>query len=213
MKYGLPDPIQYLENPWRPDRWTSHCKEVIFNHWDETLKNAAKAQQDSGQSLELFDVSNLSIKKPHKIWEAAGRISSEVTKAVVVNWMLMGVFLTRDKLFKFKKIDSPICIYCDPSKALNIEENLYHHLWVCSAFTDIREPFIEDLTTMNPSIPNFMSNHKIITISILDPESGFLPEEIRLNWSNLDKIYSLARNFVFNLFQKRKILTNQYDQT
>ena len=24
-QYGLPDPLQYMVNPWQPDRWRSHC--------------------------------------------------------------------------------------------------------------------------------------------------------------------------------------------
>ena len=115
-KYGLPDPLQYLENPWRPDKWRSHCKEIIFDHWDKKLKEAAKEQQNQGQSLELFDISGLTIQKPHRLWEAAGRTSAEVTKACVVNWMLMGVFLIRDKLYKFKKVNSSICIFCQTAE-------------------------------------------------------------------------------------------------
>ena len=40
-KYGLPDPLQYLEKPWRPDRWRSHCRQVITEKWDKTLREEA----------------------------------------------------------------------------------------------------------------------------------------------------------------------------
>ena len=146
------------------------------------------------------------------MWEAAGRISSKVTKACIVNWMLMGVFLTRDKLFKFKKASSPICIYCDPSQSSNTEEILCHHLLICSRFSEIRKPYIETLLIMNP-IFNFATNHKIMTISILDPESKFLPDEIRENCSDIDETYRIARDFIYNLFKKRKfLLTEEYEQ-
>ena len=46
-KYGLPDPLQYMEHPWRPDRWRSHCKTVIADYWDKKLRNEAKQKTSS----------------------------------------------------------------------------------------------------------------------------------------------------------------------
>ena len=42
MQYNLPDPLQYLQYPWRPDRWSSHCCTVISDFWDEKLRSPAK---------------------------------------------------------------------------------------------------------------------------------------------------------------------------
>ena len=208
-KYGLPDPLQYLLYPWRPERWSRHCKEVIFDFWDKKLKEAANEQQSEGMSLELFVTANLNIREPHRLWVAAGRTSSEVTKASVVNWMLMGVFLTRQKLYKYKKVNSPICIYCDPSNEK--EEDLYHLLLFCTAFNEIRIPYLKKLQTENEHLSKYNNNLKIMTISILDPESSFLPEEISNNWKNLEETYKLSRNYVFNIFKKRKTLTEKLD--
>ena len=165
-KYGLPDPLQYLQYPWRPDRWREHCKKSIFAYWEILLKEDAKERD----SLELFDVSDLSISRPHRLWEAAGIISAEVTKSWVVNWILMGVYLTCDKLFKYKKVNSPNCVCCDPDHSSNNEETLYHHLLICTAFRHIREPFMTKLLENNNMIDKSMDKHKIITIAILDPE-------------------------------------------
>ena len=38
-KYDLPDPMQYLLHPWRPDRWRCFCREKITTHWDRKLKD------------------------------------------------------------------------------------------------------------------------------------------------------------------------------
>ena len=80
--------------------------------FSQILIASAKEHQEEGQSLELFDVSNLSATRPHKIWTAAGKISGEVTKACVVSWMLLGVYYTRVQLHKFKMIDSAECTSC-----------------------------------------------------------------------------------------------------
>ena len=37
-KYSLPDPEQYMNNPWIPARWRSHCKSVIVETWDSKLR-------------------------------------------------------------------------------------------------------------------------------------------------------------------------------
>ena len=36
-QYNLPDPLQYLQHPWRPDRWRDFCKKTIADHWDRKL--------------------------------------------------------------------------------------------------------------------------------------------------------------------------------
>ena len=95
MKYSwLPDPLQYLQHPWRPDRWRTHCSGIISQHWDEKLREDASSRS----TLELLDVSGLSISKPHRIYSKAGLVPSEVTKATVVSWMLLGTYYTREIL-------------------------------------------------------------------------------------------------------------------
>ena len=39
-------------------------------------------------------------------------------------------------------------------------------------------------------------------ISILDPESSLLPEEIRYNWESSTAIYALSRDYVYNVHNK-----------
>ena len=68
------------------------------------------------------------------------------------------------------------------------------------------------LLAENEHVSKYDNNHKIMTISILDPESNFLPEEITSNWKNLEETYKLARDFVFNMFKKRKTLTEKFDE-
>ena len=34
LKYDLPDPLQYLQNPWRADRWRDHCKKIVSDYWE-----------------------------------------------------------------------------------------------------------------------------------------------------------------------------------
>ena len=146
----LTDPLKYMSYQWRSDRWRTHCKKIIYDYWDNILIAEAKEHQEPGQSLELFDVSGLSASRPHRLWTAAGRISCEVTKACIVSWMLLGVYYTRDKLHKYKMVDSSRCICC-PNLNL-VEESLFHVLLSCETYDDIRAPYLAALTGINHSL-------------------------------------------------------------
>ena len=117
-KYGLPDPLSYLQYPWRPDRWRKHCKQIVGKHWEQILKDTAR-QKDS---LEYFDIDSSSIFKPTQNWALAGLDSLEVKMATIVNWMQLGVYKTREKLHQFKLIKNDLCLACnlDQKENLNI---------------------------------------------------------------------------------------------
>ena len=40
--YGLPDPLLYLLNPCRADRWRDHCNKVVTSYWENKLINIVK---------------------------------------------------------------------------------------------------------------------------------------------------------------------------
>ena len=42
----------------------------------------------------------------------AGLCSHSVRQTTVVNWMLLGVYFTREFLYKMKKVKSPECLGC-----------------------------------------------------------------------------------------------------
>ena len=112
--------MEYMLAPWRPDRWRAHCSEVIARYWDNKLKKKA----ESMTSLCMLDVANLSIIKPAKVWAMAGLDSTEVRKAAIVNWMTLGVYQTRETLFKMKVIKSPLCKAC----SMNAIGSLAHYM-------------------------------------------------------------------------------------
>ena len=102
-QYGLPDPLQYMENPWRADRWRSHCRAVISEYWDKKLKAEARLRSSS----QYADLESLSTTTPMRIWQQAGISSVAVKMATVVSWMYCGTFFTRELLYKMRKVKSP----------------------------------------------------------------------------------------------------------
>ena len=108
QEYGLPDPLQYLEKPWRPDRWRSHCRQIISEKWDKTLREEAAPKT----SCQFTDLDSMSTSTPMRIWQQAGLSSADSTEATVVCWMYCGVYFTKEFLFEMRKIKSPKCA-CD----------------------------------------------------------------------------------------------------
>ena len=201
-KYSLPDPAEYMKAPWRPDRWRAYCQDKIAIHWDTKLKHDAEPKP----SLIFLDIYSLSVTKPAKIWSMAGLDSAEVKKACIVNWMLLGVYRTREVLHKMKIVKSNLCTAC----SMNAIGSLEHYLLYCEFTSDIRENFLPKFILSNSKITSLIDNEVAVMISILDPESSLLPDEITLNWESSSKIYALSRDYVYNLHRK---FEKYYDNT
>ena len=163
-------------------------------HWDAKLK----AEAESKLSLLLLDISSLSITKPAKIWSMAGLNAKEIKKACIVNWMQLGVYRTREVLKKMKKIKSNMCTAC----TLNAVGSLEHYLLYCPFVEKIREKFVSQLFFNNPKVYNVLQNEAALIVTILDPESALLPDNIRHSWDSSADIYALSRDYVYNIHNK-----------
>ena len=205
LEYGLPDPLQYLQHPWRPDRWRSHCRTVITEHWDHKLR----AEAEPRSSSDYADLSSLSTTTPMRIWQQAGLSSQAVKHATIASWMYCGTYFTRELLHKMHKSKSPSCA-CNPA----ISENIPHVLLYCELYDSIRQECIPKFIGMNNQILQISDDEKLLVISILDPLSSKLPETITSNWTSVTGVYQLARNFCHRIHLKReKIYMDLADKT
>ena len=200
-KYSLPDPKQYMENPWIPARWRSHCKSVIVEFWDNKLRLEAATKS----SLNNLDTSSLSTKNPHKITTFAGLDSTNVRKSTAQVWFLTGSYHTNERLAKMGKTKSPQCDSC------HITQNITHLLLYCLDFSEMRQKFICEISVLNPVIAKYLWNQSIEWFSenimlaiILDPVSPSLPCEISKGWINLSQVYQLCRDLCWNIHSKRE---------
>ena len=197
LKYGLPDPLQYIEYPWRPDRWRDHCKRTVKDYWEKQLL------QTVGKSLKYVDLDYSNLQIPMRLWQMAGLCSDSVRQATIVNWMLLGVYFTREFLFKMKKTKSPSCFAC--SKETNEEiETLNHLLLHCSHYNKVREKYVPQYIQQNSRLSEILDDEEMIIQSILDPLSSNLPESVRLAWVSPKEVYSISRNFCYNIHNMRE---------
>ena len=67
IKYDLPDPLDYMANPWRADRWRGDCTGIVRKHWELKLKLEAAALD----SLQYLDVESLNLNTPLVTWRKA----------------------------------------------------------------------------------------------------------------------------------------------
>ena len=164
--YGLPDPMQYLEHPWRPDRWRSHCRTVITEYWDTKLRADALPRSSS----QYADIESLSTTVPMRIWQQAGLNSTAVKQATIVSWMYCGTYFTRELMHVMHKAKTSSCA-CNPE----IIENVSHILLQCPLYNSIREENIPKFIQMNNKLPEIFDEENLLVISILDPLSSKLP--------------------------------------
>ena len=97
-----------------------------------------------------------------------------------------------------KKIKSNICSACH----LNAVGSLEHYLLYCPFVEEIRQKFVPKLFLSNPKVSSLLQNEAALMVTILDPESTVLPDDIRCNWDSSANIYALSRDYVYNVHNK-----------
>ena len=135
-----------------------------------------------------------------RVWQMAGLCSDSVRQATIVNWMLLGVYFTRELLFKMKKAKSPLCLAC--SNETN--ETLNHLLLHCTHYNKVRKKYIPKYIQQNSQLSEILDNEEMSIQSILDPLSSNLPECVRMGWVSPKEVYSISRQFCYNIHNMRE---------
>ena len=202
LKYGLPDPLDYIQYPWRPDRWRTMCKQTVQNYWEKEFLQVV----EKSDVLKYVDTDYASLSIPMRVWQMAGLCSDSVKQATVQHWMMVGVYFTRTFLHKMKKVKSPLCLGCNKQN-----EDLNHLLLHCSYFDQIRQKYLPQYIAQNSKISEILNNEELIIQTILDPVSSKLPEIVRKNWVSVKTAYTLSRQFCSNLHRKREKLYSEIE--
>ena len=142
------------------------------------------------------------------IWTLAGLDSLQVKKTTIVNWMQLGCYKSREKLFQQKIVKSDVCLACD----WKVSENLYHLLFLCPHYEDIRQPILTRLLLKNNNLTPILEDKRLVVTMILDPESNLLPNEITSNWKSTEDVYGLCRDLCYHIHRKREKLYNEKDK-
>ena len=127
LQYGLPDPRQL-------------CINIETRKWLRLW-----------HPLQHWHNHNVTTLHPMHVWQMAGLYSECVKHVPVVNWMSLGIYFTRELMFRMKKAKFPLCLGCGEQKI----ELLDHLLLHCQNYKDIRENFIPKLILNNKSLQLF----------------------------------------------------------
>ena len=197
--YGLDDPLDLLQQPWRADRWRQHVKKVIMEYWTSVLSESCS----SYSTLDLFDTTRLRLDSAHPIWVAAGRDSVATSRAVIVMWLLLGCYNTGERLFKFKKAKSPVCVLCSHNNEVGPSDDRVHFLLSCPALSEIRESFLCQFVSLSPMLTKYIEVSKNFLLCLLDPLSPRVPQDLRESWISESEVYKVSRNFCYSMHRRR----------
>ena len=136
-----------------------------------------------------------------RLWQLAGLCSDSVRAATVVNWMVMGVYFTRELLHKMKKVESPCCLGCDSGE----KENLSHFLIHCGYYQEICEQYLPQFLEINIHLIEILQNEEKMMLSILDPLHSKL-DNIAKSWKSSKMAYEISRQFCYSMHRKREKL-------
>ena len=77
---------------------------------------------------------------------------------------------------------------------MNVRGSLAHYLLCCPFTESIRQEYVPKFILSNSKVASLVDNEEALIISILDPESSLLPEDIRFNWESSNPIYAISRD-------------------
>ena len=92
-----------------------------------------------------------------------------------------------------------------------VEEQLHFALF-CNSLDDIRSVCISKFVDSNSTLENIRENSLLFLISLLDPLSPKLPEDVRRGWVDIDATYELSRNYFSAIHKRRQKFIESYEK-
>ena len=211
--YGLPHPLQLLENPPKKELFKRLVKKSIVRYWQDLL--AAEAQQLP--SLSYFNPRVHSLTHPHPLWLAAGSSSYKVNKATILARMISGRYRT-ERLCRFWS-DNPGG-YCLASTCTKVDGDLVHLLLHCPALIIARKNLLDMWVQRAVRYPALYSlvlqvlqgTDTLKMLFILDPTAIPAVDHLVIEYGMevLDLIYHMSMSYAYGLHRKKLIITGRW---
>ena len=213
LRYGLPHPLELLENPLPKIKFQKLVKQKIAEFWHRQLS----AKIESLSSLVHFNSSYHSLLLPHPLWTTAGCNPHEVNKATILARMISGRYRT-ERLCRFwtdNRHGHCLAPGCD-----KVVGDLQHLLLDCPALEPARSNLIQMWLDKAASIPPLLQLVTRVLASpastqmkfILDPIS--IPEIVQLcqalGWQALECLFYMIRTYAYGLHRKKLIIIGKW---
>ena len=211
-QYGLPHPLQLLENPPSKKWFKGQVKLKILQYWQDVLRAEARPLS----SLQYFKPDFYSLSRPHYIWTSAASNPFECSKCTVLAKMVSGRYRT-EKLCRFWSDNRSG--YCKAPTCHQVIGSLEHLLVVCPAVEPVRARLYQMWLERTVQFPSL---HSLILSVLKSPESvkvQFILEPMAFpliiflfqqhGHPIIEQVSYITRTFAFYIHkEKQKILGN-----
>ena len=215
LKYLLPHPITFLDNPPSGDSFKRIVKSAVMDYWLKKLRAEASFLKE--KSLKYFDPNFMSLSTTHPLFTTCGTAPYEVSKAVIQARWLSGrarvESLTRHWDNTNKEGICPLCKLVKPTVG-----TIEHFLLSggCPALVEARLEmlsFFQSYMVPRPYLfPVFQTlwghDDSVTTQLLLD--CSVIPEVIKLCQESenpvMKDIFYLTRTYVFKIYVTRRRL-------
>jgi hypothetical protein len=180
-KYGLPSPLDILENPPPKFIWKKQVRTAVDYFWCTKLK----ADAGTKSTLKFLDCSNMNNGKPlpHSVWTTVNPIARDVQRAHIHTKIVMDTYILQTHRSRYSEAkESAICPLCKLAP-----EDRIHFLGSCPDTQSIREWFREQT--------GLVGGPEELARVVLNP-SGYIARE-------QSNIYHLCRLLCFKLHHNR----------
>jgi hypothetical protein len=131
-QYGLPTPLQQLDNPLPKEAFKSFVKKNIVDYWQTLLRVEASLLS----SLQYFKPELYSLTKAHYMWTTAASNPFECSKSTILARMASGRYRTE---MLCRHWSTNRAGHCRAPSCQQIPGTLEHLLVVCPALDTVRE--------------------------------------------------------------------------
>ena len=159
-KYGLKDPLHYLDFPQQKTIFKQNVKTTVTRYWHDVLVQECKGLK----SLKYFRPELYSLQKPHYMWNTSAGNPYETSKATILAKMISGRFRTEMFCRHFSKDNKHG--NCSAPGCSNVPGTLEHMLVTCPFLDQVREEMYSmclEKTVMFPSLHQLIRN--ILTLN------------------------------------------------
>ena len=205
LQYLLPHPLQLLDNPLSKNEFKKLINSHVVDFWETKLRQESAPLP----SLCYFHPEYMSLRKPHKLWLAAGHNTYEVTKAVQQARFLSGRYRSNDLCKHWMPNNSQG--FCTSTTCIEQVETSEHILLQCRAYTDSRDRmkrmWLESTNTTVHQLVLTAFNSPPTTLMqyIVDPST--IPSVISATQlygdEIMDKMLHLARTWCYVIHRDR----------
>ena len=218
QQYGLPSPLQLLQDPLPKLKFKTLVKAKVTDYWEKFLRSESSDPKYS--SLTYFKPNFMSLSSPHPAWTTASSSPSRVAMATIQVQMLSGRYRSESLCRYWSSNRGGFCLISPACAA--VKEDIPHILAYCPVLAPVREklvrftsdycynsfpPIFDVITNLCiPSNPNFVQ-------FLLD--CSVLPEVIlakQVHGSDvLYHLFHITRTWVYTLHKTRLKLLGRWN--